>query len=177
MIKKKAGRPFGTIKNPVRTHLIGGGLSPSYSRWCGMKERCLNPNSHIWKYYGGRGITVCERWLGKEGFKHFYEDMGEPPKGMTLDRRENGGNYSPENCKWSTWKEQAVNRRPGGVPPDPKSLRNKAKVAGLPYLQVYFRIKRGGWTEERALSTPIQPRGGRLGLRYGEGYKKTWKQF
>lgn len=139
-----------------------------------MKQRCLNPNSHIWKYYGGRGITICERWLGKEGFKKFHADMGEQ-NGLTLDRIDNAGNYEPGNCKWSTMKEQATNRRKAGFPPDPNSLRQKAIVAGLPYLQVYFRIKRGGWTEERALATPIQPRGRRVGTRFGDGYKKTWQ--
>lgn len=162
------GRPVGTFKNPVRND------SAAYRRWSGMKSRCMNPNSHIWKYYGGRGIKVCERWIGRNGFKNFYADMGEP-NGLTLDRINNCGNYEPGNCRWATMKEQAQNRRKTGVPPNPNSLRQRAKAAGLTYLLVYFRIKRGGWSEERALSTPKQPMGRKFGFRPNAA-EKTWKQ-
>lgn len=74
-----------------------------------MKARCLNPKSPDYKDYGGRGITICESWI--DSFEAFLEDMGERPKNRTLDRRDTNGNYEPDNCVWSTAKEQANNRR------------------------------------------------------------------
>lgn len=77
-----------------------------------MKARVLNKKHAQYKDYGGRGISICERWLEKPGgFKNFLNDMGERPKGHSLDRIDNNGNYCKENCKWSTPKEQALNRR------------------------------------------------------------------
>ena len=76
-----------------------------------MKTRCFNPNSKNFKYWGGRGITVYDRWLGKHGFENFLEDMGECPEGLSLDRRNNDDNYCKENCRWADRKTQNENRR------------------------------------------------------------------
>lgn len=88
--------------------------------WKSMKDRCRNPNNKAYKNYGGRGIKVCDRWLGAEGFKHFLEDMGERPVGKlpsgrpiyTLDRIDVNGDYEPDNCRWATIEDQAINKRP-----------------------------------------------------------------
>ncbi len=89
----------------------GGSYTPAYQSWQAMKTRCLNPNAEKYPDYGGRGIVICRRWLGKHGFENFRADMGERPAGKTLDRRNVNGNYTPRNCRWATAFEQVHNRR------------------------------------------------------------------
>lgn len=83
--------------------------SPVYRVWTNMKARCFDKNHKAYPNYGGRGITVCERWLT---FDNFYADMGDPPAGLSLDRYpDNNGNYEPGNCRWASWSDQQKNRR------------------------------------------------------------------
>jgi hypothetical protein len=83
--------------------------SREYRAWCHMKERCLNPNTEGFEFWGGRGIKVCERWMNS--FESFFEDMGACPTGYTLDRRETDGHYEPGNCRWLDIQGQQNNRR------------------------------------------------------------------
>ena len=90
-------------------HTIGG-PSPTYLSWQAMKGRCLNPDKgSYYREYGGRGITVCDRWLNS--FENFLADMGPCPDDLTLDRINNESHYEPGNCRWTTWEQQMLNRR------------------------------------------------------------------
>ena len=88
--------------------------SRAYACWTAMKARCTYPRHPAFKNYGGRGITVCERWLNS--FENFLADMGEPPPGMSIDRIDNDGPYAPGNCRWATWSEQQLNKRSHRLP-------------------------------------------------------------
>lgn len=83
---------------------------PEYRVWQQVKQRCLNPRHRQYKDYGGRGITMCERW--RNSFDSFLADVGpRPDPYLTLDRRDNDGNYEPNNCRWATYTEQNLNKR------------------------------------------------------------------
>lgn len=100
-------------RNRARIARYMNALPPEYRVWHCMKNRCLNPRAHNFAYYGGRGVTVCERWLK---FENFFSDMGpRPSRRHSIDRIDNSRGYEPGNCRWATMKEQCANRRPYGT--------------------------------------------------------------
>jgi len=141
-----------TIKRET-THGMTG--SAPYNSWRGMLNRCENHNDPRYKDYGGRGITVCGEW---HDFQKFWNDMKDSyTQGLTIDRIDVNGDYCPDNCKWSTQKEQANNRRNnhllsynGTI----LTLAQWADILGINYDTLRSRLKRG-WSVERALTTGV----------------------
>lgn len=140
--------------------------SPIYHVWCGIIRRCLNPNSSAYPDYGGRGITVCEKW---RDFLGFYEDMGDQPPSMTIDRIDNDLGYSPENCRWASRAEQNRNKRSVRkltIGDETLPILVWAERYGIKQRTVLARI-RSGWDAEAAVKTPLiadrkgKPRGHR----------------
>ena len=99
------------LKAASTTH--GMSYTEEFDIWCGMRQRCYDVNCDAYKDYGGRGIMVCDRWLGEHGFENFHADMGNRPSKLhSIDRYPNtNGNYEPTNCRWGTKRQQAQNRR------------------------------------------------------------------
>lgn len=128
--------------------------SRTWRSWRDMLARCRNSNGTAWKYYGGDGVTVCDRW---SSFVNFLADMGECPPGLTIDRKINSLGYSHSNCKWSTRKEQSNNRRNNivvdafGVRATLAEHRDRLGKDATWYAMVKTRIKRG-WSRERAIT-------------------------
>ncbi len=122
-----------------------------------MIRRCTKTAHHNFEGYGGRGITVCERW---RDFVAFLEDMGERPDGLTLDRIDNNAGYSPENCRWATPKQQARNKRDKRLLTlngETRSVTEWAEKLGVERDNLWSRLHIG-WTVEEALTRPIKAR-------------------
>jgi len=130
----------------------------AYRIWMNMRQRCTNPNNPRYKDYGARGITVCARW---GSFAAFIEDMGWPPAGKTLDRKNNDKGYSKRNCRWADPFEQAQNsRRAVNVKVNGRTQCIAAwlRETGVSYGLYKARVKRG-WPQQKALLTPPAARG------------------
>ena len=142
----------------IRSFKHGSAGTSTYMIWKGIRQRCFNKTCEAYKDYGGRGITMCERW--KNSFEAFLIDMGHKPDGMTIERIDNDGNYEPGNCKWATRKEQTLNRRATQLitwNKQTKCLADWSRTIGGSRLLVAARL-RHGWSVERALTTPVRTR-------------------
>jgi len=131
------------------------GPTPTYRSWYHMVERCTRPTCHDWKYYGGRGITICERWLK---FENFLADMGaKPDAGLTIGRIDNSKGYEPGNCRWETRLQQGGNTR------RVRTLTVQGVTGSVQALALHFGVKRSTvshrmnhlkWPEERCFAPP-----------------------
>lgn len=138
-------------------HCVGGKLSQTWNSWMSMKARCNNPNRKNYKRYGGRGIQVCERW---NSFDNFLADMGERPAALSLDRIDNDGHYSPDNCRWASRREQNNNRCDNlllSYRGRTQTCKQWADELGMQEATMRWRVYRG-WSIERAMTQPVQRR-------------------
>lgn len=143
--------------NTTHGFTVGGRIPPEYYAWHQMVKRCSSAKHHVFRYYGGRGIAVCDRWLND--FAAFFADMGQRPTSKhSIGRIDNNGHYEPTNCRWETRAQQAINQRSNRLETymgETKPLAEWARYVGLPYKTVHNRLNRCGWSLERALTTPI----------------------
>lgn len=141
---------------------IAGGMDhePLYKKWRDIKVRCYNPKHKSYRNYGGRGIKICDEWKSNYlNFRKWALNNGYDPS-LTLDRTDNNKGYSPENCRFTTWKEQENNRRNNHVVTHNNishTISEWADLLGVSYSTVETRVKRG-WSFERIITTPQQKR-------------------
>lgn len=135
-----------------RTH--GMSNTVLFYKWSGMLDRCYNTSCKDFKNWGARGITVCARW--RKSFENFYLDMGSTYKpGLSLGRINNSKGYSPHNCRWETAKEQSNNTRCNifiNTPKGRMTIKQAAEAYKIKPITLYARIRRYGWTTQRALN-------------------------
>ncbi len=129
------------VSKANKTH--GKSETQTYKIWIGMRSRCIHTWNSKYKDYGGRGINVCTRWL--KSFENFLKDMGERPDGMTLDRKNNEGDYKPSNCRWASNKQQSRNKRSTKLisfKGETKSLADWCEGLKLPYMATWQKLYR-----------------------------------
>lgn len=156
LVDLRRGRPksCGCV-NRSRTH--GASRTPEFRVWCGLRQRCNSSRYREFYLYGGRGIRVCERWLGKDRFANFLQDMGRRPSARhSIERKDVNGDYAPENCVWATATEQARNKRNnrlltfnGKTQPLPLWADEVGVSVDLLHSRLYRK-----WSVRRALTTP-----------------------
>lgn len=136
----------------------GRSYTGEYRSWKGMIQRCRNPKNPSFAHYGGRGIAIYPRW---DVFDNFLADMGpRPTPRHTIERVDNNGPYSPENCRWATWREQVRNRRDSWritFNGETLNLTDWAARTGIERRTISARLKLLGWSIEDALTVPVGP--------------------
>jgi hypothetical protein len=170
------------------THGFPPSGHPEYKIYNGMISRCLNKDYKSYKYYGARGINICDRWL--KGFKYFLDDMGKRPPGTSIDRIDNNGDYTPDNCRWAKPVQQIRNRRNTiklSFNGKDMSLMEWSNLLDVPYGTLIARYKRG-LSIEKILDKNVQDKKNlifyqnkamtlkawsrHLGIKYGTVYKR-----
>lgn len=154
---------------------------PEYRCWCAMRRRCLRPHDAAYKYYGARGITICDRWMV---YENFLKDMGKRPVGKSIDRINNDGNYEPGNCRWATQLQQNQNSRSVKhitFRGETKTMREWSRDFGLCQATVSDRLIRG-WSIEDSLTKPLIPNSSRSKHGHARSGKTTktyyvWKSI
>lgn len=149
----------------ARIHGMEG--TSEYRTWIDMKRRCHQPQRPDYKRYGARGIYVCDRWRfgedGINGFVLFLRDMGpRPSPAHTIDRKDNDGPYSPDNCEWTTKIKQGRNIRTNvfiEFRGKTVTLKEAAEMAGINYQTLFSRIHLRGWSVNQAFAKPILSKG------------------
>jgi len=147
--RKKISEALKGHKAWNKTHGMDG--TSIYKTWIGLKARCYNKNDKDYKNYGGRGIKVCKRW--KNSFENFYNDMGDKPKGMSIDRIDNNGNYEPSNCRWATIEQQNNNKRNNHLLTyngKTQTITQWSREIKVPVSTLQCRLLRG-WSKEKTL--------------------------
>jgi hypothetical protein len=132
-------------------HAPASGMSPTYNSWAAMIARCDNPKHAAFPYYGGQGISVCERWYQ---FENFLADMGEKPNGTSIDRKRTNGNYELGNCRWATSDEQMTNTsRNTFITSNGRThtISEWSKLLGIHQSTISWRLSRGA-TGDQALA-------------------------
>lgn len=145
----------GLVERSTKHGHATNGISPTYYSWAGMVSRCTDQNSKIYVRYGGRGITVCDRWLQ---FPNFLADMGERPAGTSLDRIDNERGYEPGNCRWATPLQQARNTRGNyriTINGLTRCVTEWAEIRGVRSALIWERLA-AGWSHEDAVMRPIE---------------------
>lgn len=157
-IKSGAVKSCGCLsaeKTAERSRKHGATNIPGYNSWLAMMHRCYSPNVDSYKYYGAKGITVCDQWHDPA---KFLLDMGPPTKGQQIDRINTSGNYEPSNCRWASPKENINNRsNTKRITAFGKtmSVSDWSAKTGIPTKTIHVRLCRS-WSEERAISQPLK---------------------
>ncbi len=163
LLKNGMSKSCGCLRNEnasKKQYKHGHTNSKTYCTWRAMIQRCYNTNDLSYCRYGGKDVKICNRWLGKNGFKNFLEDMGERPKDKSIDRYPNNkGNYEPTNCRWATRREQQQNMKTNlnfTLNGETKCLIEWAREYKIKPTTLTYRLHYLKWDIEKALLEPNQ---------------------